>query len=66
MQTLILKVEDNVYDKILDLLSTQKGVIIEKPSQVKKIKKLFESEIKAFKNIDNLVEWQKNIRSEWE
>ena len=66
MQTLILKVEDNVYDKILDLLSTQKGVIIEKPSQVKEIKKLFESKIKAFKNIDNPVEWQKNIRSEWE
>ena len=66
MQTLILKVDDKVYKDILSLLTSKEGIIIEKPSQVENIKNLFKKKVKTFKKIDDPLEWQKKIRSEWD
>jgi len=70
MQTIILKVDDNIYEDVLALLKnlSKKGVIIEnKTSQVKKLKEfLKKNKVKAFKDIDDAVKWQRDIRSEWE
>jgi len=66
MQTLILKVDDKVYKDILSLLTGKEGIIIEKPSQVENIKNLFKKKVKTFKKIDDPLEWQKKIRSEWD
>jgi len=70
MQTIILKVDDNIYEDVLTLLKnlSKKGVIIEnKTSQAKKLKEfLKKNKVKAFKDIDDAVKWQRDIRSEWE
>jgi len=72
MQTIILKVDDNIYEDVLALLKnlSKKGVIIENKTSQVKIKKLKEflkkNKVKAFKDIDDAVKWQRDIRSEWE
>ena len=66
MQTLILKVDDKVYEDILSLLISKEGVVIEKPSQVECIRELFKRKVKAFQEVDDPVKWQRNIRKDWE
>ena len=66
MQTLILKVDDRIYEDVLSLLMNKEGVIIEKPSQVENIRNLFKKRVKAFQKIDDPIKWQRDIRKEWE
>ena len=67
MHTIKLKVEDNIYEHILFLLNSlkSKGVIIEndKPENIIDFSKY---NINSFKDIQDPIKWQDNIRKEWD
>ncbi|NWF66932.1 MAG: hypothetical protein HXX81_05640 [Campylobacterales bacterium] len=73
MHVIRLKVEDNIYQNIMFLLSNLnvKGLQIDEittsKQQKSEIKKLFQNKkIELFKNINNPVDWQRKQRDEWE
>ena len=74
MHTIRLQVEDSIYQNIIFLLKNLKldGLKIEdnyhkEESTKAKIKNLFElKKVKVFENINDPLQWQKDIRDEWE
>lgn len=75
MQTIKLRVDDQIYENIMFLLKNLKHSGLEILENSKKhsvktnkdqIKKLFESkDIELFASIDDPLEWQKKARAEW-
>jgi len=70
MRTIIIKVDESIYDNVMFFLKNlkDKGIIIEeKNSQAKEIKKLLNNKkVTPFKNIKDPLKWQEDIRKEWE
>ncbi len=66
MHTIKLHVEDNVYQKVMTLLSNLKlkGFKIEEPKKDEPLD-FSNYTVKAFKEIKDPVQWQRNIRDEW-
>ena len=78
MRTLKIDVSDSIYEHIIFFLkslptnlikiSDEKEIFDDKKSSKKEqIEELFRtySDTKAFKNIDNPIDWQKGLRDEW-
>ncbi len=75
MHTITLQVKDSMYEHFLYLLKNlnpkEISVIEEKPSKIRtplkqELHKLFDgTDITAFKNINDPVEWQRKQRDEW-
>lgn len=72
MHTITLKVQDSIYDHIMFLLTnlnTKKLEIIEDKitqPQTKEFIDFSHYDIKAFKDIKDPVQWQQDIRAQWD
>ena len=79
MQTLRIEVSNSIYEHIIFFLQSlpknlinisheTKPILYQKKSIKNEIEKLFSknSNIEAFQEIKDPVEWQKSIRDEWE
>lgn len=69
MYTIKLKIADDIYNHIMFLLNSQdkeKLEIEEIESKTENGLDFSKYKIKSFKNIKDPVQWQQNIRNEWQ
>ncbi len=73
MHTVQLKIDNSIYDNVMFFLNSLKlkGLEIkegesEESSNSKDILDFSNYDVESFKNIENPLQWQKDIRKEWD